>query len=549
MIFSLRKPLAVAAAVLTTLSAVALAPPASADTAGGYFWAVDTSDPITSASIASVRSQANDTPDVWGRYINFCGSACTELSKTEITTAKNAGIPLFFLSADGNVSKSTAGQGTANAGGTVKAAQALGIPKGALLIDDLENDVDTSAAYLENWYKGVTNGGYRVGFYTGSNNFVSQFCAAVKTVPAMKAGVAIDTPDAPGSYGSGGANAPSFSTTKDWPSCGGTHSIWQYSLGRGSNPSFDQDEVDPHLAGLLLPNGTISGGGGGSTDSGYVTSGGWFEHTDSDWHGVVRGKDGHVYELSDTTATQWQTTDLGGIIAGQPSITHVGGNYDYWALSPSGFVYHKNFSNGAYGSWVNTTIATKFDTDYGITALYFGGTYHIFGVGSNGNVYISTDKAGTWTTYNTGGTLASSLGVVYVNGRYDIFGLSSSGVVEHYIDDHGTISAWHQAAIATVYAKGPGLSVIYAQGEYRVFGIGTNHVLYQNYYSSSDGKWHAQSLTDTFGGTPAVTYNSGRYDVFDTPTTGSGNIYQKTFISGSGQSWSAAKFIAYAPGT
>jgi hypothetical protein len=201
-------------------------------------------------------TRALGTPDFWGRYLT--DTVCPGISSSEIALAaqNHMGIlPIYNDYNCSNVSYYSTGHGYGVA--ATAAAARLGIPKGRLLVIDIEpygaacpgaGNVDSG--FIEGWYDGVTQAGYVPGYYgngTSGSEFASAWCAAVAAVPNIATGSDLWSfePSLLGSYYK--ANAPNYSPYDT--GCAGNIEAWQYQLGgNGLSNDVDQDEALSSLA-------------------------------------------------------------------------------------------------------------------------------------------------------------------------------------------------------------------------------------------------------------------------------------------------------------
>lgn len=211
-------------------------------------WGIDSTTPITSSSLSSVRSSAGATPSFWIRYVS---DYPTEVSSSEVTRANQAGIRVILISADlGSGSDVGAASGTADGRRAVSDAKArVNAPSGTLIIKDIE--ATTDAAFLSAWYRAVQGAGYRAAFYLNPlhSDIQSDFCGAVSTTPAMKSAIIYSYEPLVDGGPVGPGSAPALSRA-DTMRCGGTVDIYQYSQGNGGG-LFDQDVYNPSTPGTI----------------------------------------------------------------------------------------------------------------------------------------------------------------------------------------------------------------------------------------------------------------------------------------------------------
>ena len=217
-------------------------------------WGVDSCKRITDDSTGSsgLYPQVNSilgTPDFWGRYLTDTGN-CPGIGSAEVAAAAShhMGILPIFNDYDCSaVSGHDTGQGYAN--NATAAAASLGIPKGTVLVIDIEppgpwcsGGIDP--AFVQGWYDGITAAGYAPGYYgdgTGSSTFASAWCGAVASRPQIAAD----------SYLWSFEPSLTEGYTKSWSPvwqphvvpCAGQTTAWQYELSAGATPDVDSDEA------------------------------------------------------------------------------------------------------------------------------------------------------------------------------------------------------------------------------------------------------------------------------------------------------------------
>jgi hypothetical protein len=217
-------------------------------------WGVDSCKPITGDATASggLYPQVNSilgTPDFWGRYLTTTGN-CPGISSTEVAAATRQHLGILPIYNDYDCS-AVSGYATAQsyASNAASAAASLGIPKGTVLVIDIEppgqwcsGGVDS--AFVAGWHDGLVAAGYAPGYYgdgTASSTFGTAWCGAVAAHPE------IGTDSYLWSF------EPSLVEpyTKAWSpvwqpnsvGCAGRMAAWQYELSAGSTPDVDSDEA------------------------------------------------------------------------------------------------------------------------------------------------------------------------------------------------------------------------------------------------------------------------------------------------------------------
>ncbi len=211
-------------------------------------WGVDSCKPMT--SIFSSIVGGFGTPEFWGRYLT--DTVCPGLSSAEVSIASQYHIGLLPIYNDYNCSNvSYYSTGHQYAVEAAAAAQRIGIPKGRLIVVDIEppgaqcpGAASVDSGFIEGWYDGIHQAGYVPGYYgngTAGSEFALAWCTAVSALPNVAQGSDLWTfePSLQGGYAK--PNAPGFSPYD--PGCAGNMLAWQYELGGALNADVDQDEA------------------------------------------------------------------------------------------------------------------------------------------------------------------------------------------------------------------------------------------------------------------------------------------------------------------
>ncbi len=217
-------------------------------------WGVDSCKRITEDAQASsgLYPQVNSTlgtPDFWGRYLTDTGN-CPGITKAEVAAAASHHMGILPIYNDYDCSAvSGHDNGVAYASNAAWAAASLGIPKGTVLVIDIEpsgpwcsGNVDTP--FVLGWSEGITSAGYAPGYYgdgTASSTFASAWCGAVATSPQI----------ATDSYLWSFEPSLTEGYTKVWSpvwqphqaGCAGDTTAWQYEQSAGATPDVDSDEA------------------------------------------------------------------------------------------------------------------------------------------------------------------------------------------------------------------------------------------------------------------------------------------------------------------
>lgn len=218
-------------------------------TPGGEYWGVDSVATLGSR-LSSVQSTYGATPSFWGRYLSDCTGRCgSNLGRPEARADLAEGIHLLLVVADRQGRFDLGGtNGVADGEAAVRAARALGVPKGVALFKDLEAESIVNAAYVVGFFDAVAKGGYRPGFYLNAEPGMSggaAYCRAVREHPAVgssylwasenEPGTSASTPPEEAPAYAGGAASAVF------PTCRGRRIVWQYS--EADLGGVDEDEA------------------------------------------------------------------------------------------------------------------------------------------------------------------------------------------------------------------------------------------------------------------------------------------------------------------
>ncbi len=217
-------------------------------------WGVDsckafTSDPAASSGLYPQVNSILGRPDFWGRYLTNTPN-CPGISSAEVAAAagRHMGILPIFNHYD---CSDVAGYDTAigYAAEATSAAASLGIPRGTVLVIDIEppgawcsGAID--GQFVEGWYDGVSGAGYAPGYYgdgTAPSTFGQAWCAAVADRPEAATGSYLWSfePSLLGSYTK--ARSPQWMPNQ--VGCAGNMVAWQYELSSGANPDVDHDQA------------------------------------------------------------------------------------------------------------------------------------------------------------------------------------------------------------------------------------------------------------------------------------------------------------------
>ena len=217
-------------------------------------WGVDSCKAFTGDAAASsgLYPQVNSIlgrPDFWGRYLTNTPN-CPGISAAEVAAAagRHMGILPIFNHYDCSA-VSGYDTGTAYAAEATSAASGLGIPRGTVLVVDIEPPGPWCSGaidgpFVEGWYDGVSDAGYAPGYYgdgTAWSTFGQAWCAAVGDRPEVATGSYLWSfePSLLGSYTK--ARSPQWMPNQ--VGCAGNMVAWQYELSSGANPDVDHDQA------------------------------------------------------------------------------------------------------------------------------------------------------------------------------------------------------------------------------------------------------------------------------------------------------------------
>jgi Domain of unknown function (DUF1906) len=251
----------------------------SVHTPQGLWWGVDSTEPISAATIRNVRDwyRGAPRPQFWGRYLR--GSY--GVSRAELAYARVQKIFVFLIVGDRNCSGCSGGdvcgndrtgaQAQADAQDAIRNARRLRLPLRTALFKDLEQ-VSTcrgepTASYLLSWYHTMRDTGFRTGFYGNvhkqSYDFPVAYCRALSRDRTLGTRVILDMNEDEPLIGAprgatGPSNAPRFAPNSPRCSPHAATKIWQYGESVTSANLTDIDQARPDLPGLLTPGGSVT---------------------------------------------------------------------------------------------------------------------------------------------------------------------------------------------------------------------------------------------------------------------------------------------------
>ncbi|HEU5226676.1 MAG TPA: peptidoglycan-binding protein [Ktedonobacteraceae bacterium] len=219
-------------------------PPPPPPPPGQLLWGVDTTSFVTSSFLSEVGNNFG-TPQFIGRYIDAL--SFSPISASEASFIHSKGIHILPILSDfgGDTGLNT---GVSRANDAIAKAHALSIPKGTILVVDIEAGEAVDAGYVEGWNNTIAAAGYVVGYYEnplpGSSQFNSAFCTAVGSDSGVANAMLFSSEPSLGRTPA--SSKPPFGP--DGLLCngqdrGGHTLIWQYGLQGHGAVNIDTDEL------------------------------------------------------------------------------------------------------------------------------------------------------------------------------------------------------------------------------------------------------------------------------------------------------------------
>lgn len=251
----------------------------SVHTPQGLWWGVDSTLPISAATMANVRGwyRGAPRPQFWGRYLG--GSY--GVSRAELAYARTEGIFVYLIVSDRNCSQCdggdvcgndrTAAQARTDAQDAISNARRLHLPRHTALFKDIEQvsscGGEPTSTYLLRWYRTMRDTGFQTGFYGNVHkqfyDFPKAYCQALAHDSTFGTRVILDMNEDEPRIGAprrstGPHNAPRY--TPKSPSCApkSATKIWQYGESLDSANLTDIDQARPDTPGLLAPDGSVT---------------------------------------------------------------------------------------------------------------------------------------------------------------------------------------------------------------------------------------------------------------------------------------------------
>ncbi|GLV60308.1 hypothetical protein KDH_71280 [Dictyobacter sp. S3.2.2.5] len=219
-------------------------PPPPPPPPGQVLWGVDTTSAVN-ASFLSVVGNNYGTPQFIGRYIDAI--SFSPISSSEASYIHSRGIHILPILSDfgGDTGLS---KGVSRANDALSKASSLGIPKGTILVVDIESNSSIDSGYIQGWNDTIAAAGYVVGYYEnplpGSSGFNSAFCSAISADSAVANSTLYASEPSPGRTPA--SSAPAFGPTGllcNGQDRGGHTRIWQYGLQGSGSVNIDTDEL------------------------------------------------------------------------------------------------------------------------------------------------------------------------------------------------------------------------------------------------------------------------------------------------------------------
>lgn len=192
-------------------------------------WGVDSATNVNNILFECVRRNYG-MPKYWGRYLTRVEGAAEGLTTNEVRFLHQKGVKIIpIYSAFRRATGFSSGQIIAR--NALFHARRLRIPKGLLLVANIEHFFEVDAAWIRGWTTTIQLNGYRPGIYHDpiKGKFSAAYCQAVSASPEVASQLVLWSAE-PEPGVSKEADAPSYAPAS--PPCTAQVQIWQY--GRDS---------------------------------------------------------------------------------------------------------------------------------------------------------------------------------------------------------------------------------------------------------------------------------------------------------------------------
>jgi hypothetical protein len=234
-----------------------------------------------------------------------------------------------------------------------------------------------------------------------------------------------------------------------------------------------------------------------------------YDPSDNSYHAFALGTNGDTYENTYTTTAGWgDWQSLGGVLQGGLSAVYVGTSFHVFGVSSSGNLYQDTW-NGSWTGWQDIGNDNEALTGSpGIAYDSSDSSYHAFALGKNGNTYQVTYTPSTgWGNWqNLGGVLQGGLSATLVGTSFHVFGVSSSGNLYQDTYSGGWTGYQDIGNDNEALTGAPGIAYDTSDGSYHAFALGANHNMYQVTYTASTGWGNWQNLGGSLEGGFNATY-------------------------------------------
>ncbi|WP_017470443.1 glycoside hydrolase domain-containing protein [Amphibacillus jilinensis] len=212
-----------------------------------YIWGVDSANEATKDLYDCVLTQFGK-PEYWGRYLTRVEGASEGITTEEVQLLHNSNtkiMPIYndFLEAIGER------QGLIVAQNAIFHARRLGIPKGKILVANIENFFNIDAAFISGFVEAMYISDYKPGLYhdPDQGQFDRAYCEAVELNDRVAEQTVLWSAEP--EYGvTGRRDAPPFQPSE--PNCRSNVWGWQYGRDAEACP-IDTNLIDQRFYNML----------------------------------------------------------------------------------------------------------------------------------------------------------------------------------------------------------------------------------------------------------------------------------------------------------
>jgi hypothetical protein len=311
----------------------------------------------------------------------------------------------------------------------------------------------------------------------------------------------------------------------------GQSTYWAYEQ---SGDGGTHHRIKPYPGGEYIPRRYVGFVDGSTTQpalfgAGAVLSAGQYNVIG------VKGANHLMYENVWNGAWQGWHGRPGGEVKGTAALVHPPNRLDAFAVGTSGTMYHRVWQPVVgWGNWIAVPGAGTFAG--GVAAVYAGKAYHLFAV-TPGKFLWQNTWDGAWKGWhslsdNSTQTFQGTPAVTWNNdtGRMDLFAIGTGGAIFQR-SWKGGWNTWSQVPGGGSFAGG--LDAVGVGTDLHVFATSPGNRAYHLHWN---GAWKGlEGLGAGVTGTPAVTYGSGRFDLF--AMSPGGTMQQQSYLAGDWQGW------------